>query len=69
MISYDTILLRRIGMRMNDVRCGSMVSVHDLWNLVIEELKKEVPYIALQTWFDDIEVIELRERTLSLYRR
>lgn len=44
-----------------------MVSIHDLWNLVIEELKKEVPYIALQTWFDDIEVIELQERTLTLY--
>lgn len=44
-----------------------MVSIRDLWNLVIEELKKEVPYIALQTWFDDIEVIALQERTLTLY--
>lgn len=44
-----------------------MVSLQDLWSVVIEELKKEVPYIALQTWFDDIEVVALQDRALLLY--
>lgn len=44
-----------------------MTSIQDLWSLVIEELKKDVPHIALQTWFDDIEVLALNNRVLTLY--
>lgn len=43
-----------------------MDSIHDLWALVMEELKKDVPYIALQTWFDDIKVVGLQEGVLTL---
>lgn len=44
-----------------------VTSIHDLWKLVIEELKKDVAHIAIQTWFDDIEVLSLQNQTLTLY--
>ncbi len=44
-----------------------MTSIQALWTLVIEELKKDVPHIALQTWFDDIEILDLSNRVLTLY--
>ena len=44
-----------------------MKSINDLWDLVIEELKKDVSHIAIQTWFDDVEVLSLKDQTLSLY--
>ena len=44
-----------------------MKSIYDLWDLVIEELKKDVSHIAIQTWFDDVEVLSLKDQTLSLF--
>lgn len=44
-----------------------MKSIYDLWDLVITELKKDVSHIAIQTWFDDVEVLSLKDQVLSLY--
>ena len=46
---------------------SNVKSIYDLWNLVIEELKKDVSHIAIQTWFDDVEVLDLKDQILSLY--
>lgn len=44
-----------------------MKSIQDLWTLAMEELGKDVSHIAIQTWFNDIEVLSLHDQTLSLY--
>ena len=46
---------------------SNVKSIYDLWDLVIEELKNDVSHIAIQTWFDDVEVLSLKDQTLSLY--
>ena len=44
-----------------------MNSVADVWARVLEILEKDLTAVAVSTWFDDCEALELQENKLVLY--
>ena len=44
-----------------------MNSVADIWNNVLAQLKRDLSETTINTWFDELEVVDLREGTLYLH--
>ena len=44
-----------------------LYSIADVWKLVIEQLKKDLSETTINTWFDEIEVIEIKDNTFVLH--
>ncbi|MBQ9942000.1 MAG: chromosomal replication initiator protein DnaA, partial [Christensenellaceae bacterium] len=46
-----------------------MFSIADVWKLVLEHLKKDLSETTINTWFDEIDVIEIKDNTFVLHCR
>ena len=44
-----------------------MNNIADLWQKILDKLKKDLSETTISTWFDEIEVVELRGSTLVLH--
>ena len=44
-----------------------MNSVADIWNNVLLQLKRELSETTINTWFDQLEAVDLRDGTLFLH--
>ena len=44
-----------------------MYSIADIWKLVLEHLKKDLSETTINTWFDEIEVIEIKDNTFVVH--
>ena len=44
-----------------------MNSVADIWNNVLQQLREELSEITINTWFDELEVVDLKGNTLYLH--
>ena len=42
-------------------------SVADLWQTVLEKLRQELSETTINTWFDEVERVELKDRTFTLF--
>lgn len=44
-----------------------MNSIADVWNNVLQQLKRDLSETTIKTWFDEIEAVDLRDGTLYLH--
>ena len=44
-----------------------MNSVADVWNSVLQQLRRELSETTIKTWFDELKPVDLRDGTLFLY--
>ena len=44
-----------------------MNSIADVWNNVLQQLKRDLSETTIKTWFDELEAVDLRDGTLYLY--
>jgi len=42
-------------------------SIADVWNNVLQQLKRDLSETTIKTWFDELEAVDLRDGTLYLY--
>lgn len=57
----------RISIRNFLIGVREMTNIKDIWAAAITELGKALSKVAVDTWFGDIEAVELDENTLYLY--
>ena len=43
-----------------------MNSVEDIWKIVLERLKQDLSETTISTWFDEVEIVSIKDRTLYL---
>ncbi len=44
-----------------------MNSVEDIWKIVLERLKQDLSETTISTWFDEVEIVSIKDRTLYLH--
>ena len=44
-----------------------MNSVADIWKIVLERLKQDLSETTISTWFDEVEIVSIKDRTLYLH--
>ena len=44
-----------------------MNSVADIWNNVLQDLRRELSEITIKTWFDELEAVDFRDGTMYLH--
>ena len=44
-----------------------MNSVADIWNNVLQDLRRELSEITIKTWFDELEAGDFRDGTMYLH--
>jgi chromosomal replication initiator protein len=42
-------------------------SISDVWNSVLQQLKRDLSETTIRTWFDELEAVDLRDGTLFLH--
>jgi chromosomal replication initiator protein len=48
-------------------RCFLLNSVADVWDNVLQQLKRELSETTIKTWFDELEAVDIRDGTLYLH--
>ena len=44
-----------------------MNSIADVWDNVLQQLKKELSETTISTWFDEMEAVAIRDNTFILH--
>ncbi len=44
-----------------------MNSISDIWKSVIDLLKNDLSDVAIKTWFDEVEAVDMKDKTFFLY--
>ena len=44
-----------------------MNSVEDIWKIVLERLKQDLSETTISTWFDEVKIVSIKDRTLYLH--
>ena len=48
-------------------RCFLLNSVADVWDNVLQQLKKDLSETTIATWFDELEAVDIRGNTFILH--
>ena len=48
-------------------RCFLLNSVADIWNNVLQQLKRDLSETTIKTWFDELEAVDFRDGKLYLH--
>ena len=44
-----------------------MNSVADIWKIVLSRLSQDLSETTISTWFDEVEAVSIKDRTLYLH--
>jgi chromosomal replication initiator protein len=42
-------------------------SIADVWNSVLQQLRRDLSETTIRTWFDELEAVDFRDGTLFLH--
>ena len=48
-------------------RCSLLNSVADVWQNVLQTLKRDLSETTISTWFDELQAVDIRGNTLILH--